>query len=496
MFRHIVTTFVKIIFDLVFLNESGQKVIIWFTFYTIFYKMDSITNIGNIPTVSTNVDIENTSEDTDMNSIEINSVSSEDFGSEIENESLDDHCLFDDLEENDEVFNDATEFFEESNYFIPQNRADLSTLHPHTNCTLYDAFLMIFAYSKRHKLTWEATEDLARLMNRIIGEEKIPPSKHIFKKKFQSYNCTPVKHFTCNECNLYLGTLSELKDSQINYCPNCSAIIELNTKYKKNHFLTIPFQSHMQQILHQNSEYLSFNSQSANNDICDVHDGLYFQNLRKTAGNTPYITLTFSTDGASVFKATKDKSAWPLQFIINEIDLKYRFKRENVFCAAISFGKTPNMSFFLKPFIEEITRINNEGGLPFEAKNGETINVMIYPMILTCDILAKQYVLNKASFHGYKGCSYCLHDGTLINNRVRYCNKDNVPLRTNGTVRADMLHAQMSGEKINGYKGVSALMALEYFDVVWQPTIDKMHNIDMGITKKLFDIFLDNKNKK
>lgn len=465
-------------------------------FHTISCKMDSMANIGNFSAVSSNVDNENTSEDIDMNSVETNSVSSGEFASEIENErSHHDEQWFDNFEENDENFNDA-EFFEESNYFIPQNTADLCKLHPHTDCTLYDAFLMIFVYSKRHGLTWEATEDLARLMNRIIGQEKIPPSKYIFKKKFQPNNCTPVKHFICNECNLYLGTLSELNDSKINHCPNCTAQIELNTKYKKNHFLTIPFRSHMKQILRQNSEHLSFNTHSPNDEICDVHDALYFQNLRKSAGNIPYITLTFSTDGAAIFKATKDKSVWPLQFIINEIDLKHRFERQNVFCAAISFGKTPNMSFFLKPFIEEITQINSEGGLSFEAKNGETINVMIYPMILTCDILAKQYVLNKASFHGYKGCSYCLHDGILIDKRVRYCNKDNVPLRTNEMVRDDMLQAQISKETVNGYKGVSALMALENFDVVWQPTIDKMHNIDMGITKKLFELFLDNKNRK
>lgn len=36
-----------------------------------------------------------------------------------------------------------------------------------------------------------------------------------------------------------------------------------------------------------------------------------------------------------VFKSTKEKSLWPLQFIVNEIDLKYRFKRENIFCAVI-----------------------------------------------------------------------------------------------------------------------------------------------------------------
>lgn len=104
--------------------------------------------------------------------------------------------------------------------------------------------------------------------------------------------------------------------------------------------------------------------------------------------------------------------------------------------------------------------------------------------------------MNKASFHGYYGCSYCLHEGTLVGKRVRYCKKNNVPNRTNENTRADMLQAQNSGQKVNGFKGVSALMALQYFDIVWQPAIDKMHNIDMGIIKKLFALFLDDENKK
>lgn len=429
-----------------------------------------------------------------MSCAETNSISPEELQSEVENEMSDtDEQWF---EESNENFDEFTEFFDETDYFVPQNAADLSKLHPHTDCTVYDAYLMIFILLKRYGLPWEATEDLARFVNRIIGQEKIPPSKHIIKQKFQPNDCTPVKHFVCHQCNAYLGTLSELNDSKINHCSNCETQIEFNTKYKKNHFITIPFRNHMEKALLQNREDLSLNNHPLNDEICDVHDAILFQNLRKSVGNIPYITLTFSTDGAAIFKATKDKSVWPLQFVINEIDLKNRFKRENIFCAAISFGKTPNMTFFLKTFIEEITRINNDGGLSFEAKNGEIVKVMIYPMILTCDILAKQYVLNKSSFHGYSGCSYCLHSGTLINNRVRYCNKDNVQLRTNEKVRADMLEAHISGEKVNGYKGVSALMALQHFDVVWQIAIDKMHNIDLGIIKKLFGLFLDSKNRK
>lgn len=246
--------------------------------------------------------------------------------------------------------------------------------------------------------------------------------------------------------------------------------------------------------LEQNSDHLTFNRNEPNGDICDVHDSDLFQDLQNDTENL--ITLTISTDGAAVFKSTKEKGLWPLQFIVNEIDLEYRFKRDNMFCSAISFGATPNMQTFMKTFIEEIMQINSEGGLSFMMKNGEKKCVKICPMIFTGDALAKQYVLNKASFNGYLGRAYCLHAGTRVDKQVQYCNRDNAPLRTNEQTRSDMLKAQLTGTKTNGYHGVSPLMAIDNFDVVKQVAIDKMHNIDMGVTKKLFKLFLDENNRK
>lgn len=241
---------------------------------------------------------------------------------------------------------------------------------------------------------------------------------------------------------------------------------------------------------------MSLNYGQFTTNIRDVHDTFYFKKLRRENQNTHFITLTFSTDGAAIFKATKEKSVWPLQFIVNEINLENRFKRENVFCSAVSYGKTPDMRIFFKPFVNEINAINSSGGLSFKSNSGEMITVMIQPMIFTGDILAKQDVLNKASFHGYFGCSYCLHPGKLVNGHVRYTDQLGIPDRSNESTRDDMIQAETSGNKVNGFNGVSALMAIQNIDIVWQIGIDKMHNIDMGITKKMFNLFLDETNSK
>lgn len=368
---------------------------------------------------------------------------------------------------------------------------NLRRLHPNTNCTVIDALCMVYAFALRHNLTWEAIEDLLRLSNRLIGSEVLRPSKYIFKKKINNIaNYSSIKHFFCHKCDLYFGTIEDIKILNEKFCPNCKAKIETDTKFKKNHFVVMPMKTQLRDVLERNSDYLKLNFDIRATDVCDVQDSIYFQRLREQAGNIPLVTLTFSTDGAALFNSTKEKSVWPIQFVLNEIDLDHRFKRENMLCSAISYGKTPKMQVFFKPFIEEINKINAEGGISFILKNGQTQTVKIIPMIFTGDTPARADVLLKSLFNGYKGCSYCLHGGTLVNKQIRYCKRDNGPLRTNEQVRSDMLQAQLLNEKVNGYKGLSPLIAFDNFDLVWQVGIDKMHNVDLGVTALLFKLFL------
>lgn len=410
-----------------------------------------------------------------------------------------DECTEDSDLGDDEIFHDCEEpVNDDSNYCIDDNinSEDLRTLHPHTSCTVLDLYCMIYAFSTRHSLTWVATEDLLHLINQVIGREEISPSKYILKKKMKQISSWNVlKHFTCPQCDLYLGCKENIE--RLNeQCPNCQSKIKMDTKYRKNYFITIPFHNHLQNVLERNSDRLIFGSKPLTTNIHDVHDSLYFQNLKNEMKNDPMITITFSVDGAQVHESAKDNSLWPLQFVINEIDLEHRFKRENMFCAGISYGKSPNMHVFFKKFIEDINLINAEGGLTFKMKNGEMKTVQIFPMIFTADTPAKCDVLNKVYFNGYKGCPYCTHDGTLVNKQIRYCQRDNGPLRTNEQTRLDMLQANSTKKRTNGYHGLSVLFALKWFDLVWQVGIDKMHCVDLGVVRLLFRLFFDHENRK
>lgn len=106
--------------------------------------------------------------------------------------------------------------------------------------------------------------------------------------------------------------------------------------------------------------------------------------------------------------------------------------------------------------------------------------------------------MNKSGFNGYYGCSYCTHEGTLIigTKKVRYCKRDNGNERSNETTREDMINAHNNKTKTHGSTGVTPLMGLKTdFDVVWQVGVDEMHNLHLGVIKKMFDLFLLSKNR-
>lgn len=388
---------------------------------------------------------------------------------------------------------------------LNENNADYSfvdfdsirKIHDSIQCSVKDAMSIIYAYSVRYSLTWEAVEDLVRLINSILGTNNLIPSKYLFKKMFQKKdNTTPVYHFWCRNCKKYLGTKEELRNT--NMCENCNTEICKDVKYKKNHFISIPIEKHLKNLLERNSENIIVNRKFTPGVINDVHDAKNFQKLKDEMQNVPYITLLVYTDGAAVFKSTKEKSFWPINVAVNEIVLEHRFNRSNILCSAISFGKAPNMQIFFKPLIEEIKSINYNGGICFKNKNGQLKKVLIIPMIFTADALAKADVLNLVHHNGYNGCPYCLHCGTRIDgtSQIRYCNRDNAICRTNRESRSDMTTAHVTQTKINGYNGLSPLMAFrKKFDVVWQVVIDKMHCVDMGVIKKMFGLFLSSKNR-
>lgn len=113
----------------------------------------------------------------------------------------------------------------------------------------------------------------------------------------------------------------------------------------------------------------------------------------------------------------------------------------------------------------------------------------------TVDTVCKDHVQKKKQFNGYSACSYCYHPGTLIDGKfVRYTILNDVQKRTHENALQDMEEAFISGEIINGFKGISPLAALPFFDVINGFAIDYMHTCLIGVVRQLTDLWLESKN--
>lgn len=369
-------------------------------------------------------------------------------------------------------------------------------IHEYLPCTVKEAMAMMLSYYSRHKLSWNALEDLSHLINSILGVDSLPTTKYVFKQKF-TMNPVPTIHLICEGCNMYLGPKDTIRTREFR-CNNCRKLCSIETKYKKNHFVTLPIENQITSMLNRVIEKDHFIMQPQfNGDIRDVFDGETYRNLHQKMNGRRFITLYASTDGKVILKSAKKKSLWPIQFVINEIKPEYRYKRENIICAAFGFGATPHMGSFFKTFIEEINSINSRGGLDIRI-DGRTLKYLVILLGITMDSVAKCHVAAITQYNGHNGCPYCHHPGDIIPPAkiVKYCVRSNSQNREHNRSKEAMVQAYTTGNVIDGYRGISPVIALDILiDINWIFPIDKMHSIDLGVVKKFFTILIDRQNR-
>lgn len=112
--------------------------------------------------------------------------------------------------------------------------------------------------------------------------------------------------------------------------------------------------------------------------------------------------------------------------VVNECTPLLRYNRQNRILSSIWYGKSPEMSIFFKPLIEEIKQINIQK-LTYTSKTNETLKISVYPIFFCADTPARCKVLNFKQFNGRYGCTYCYNLGigqkefhNEIDNRARH----------------------------------------------------------------------------
>jgi len=118
--------------------------------------------------------------------------------------------------------------------------------------------------------------------------------------------------------------------------------------------------------------------------------------------------------------------------------------------------------------------------------NGFYLKGKIYNFIISqiiCDAPAKAFILNIKSFKAYHSCNSCIEEGTFINGRMSFLGVSS-PLRTNDSFR--------SKKDEDYHKGLSPLEDFT-INLVSTVVLDYMHNVCLGVTKRLLIFWVKGK---
>lgn len=404
-------------------------------------------------------------------------------------------------------------------------------LFPGGDCSKFECLLMILSFSLRHGLTQVATQDLCSLINRIVGGDYLPSSKHMLKKIFGrskfhiNFFCKRCESFVCARAN---GSKME----GVLPCEVCEQECTLSNMNDGHFFVTFSVKNQLRFLLENTENVMDLLSYRWTRDhnpdiISDIYDGEVYSELAKEGKFLSHhlnLSLSFNTDGAQVFDSSKN-TLWPVFIRINEFPPLIRFNFTNCLLAGMWFSNAePNMHLFLSDFVRECHSLY-EYGFSWKTPTGARVKSKVILLNCIADSKAKPLVQNCKVHNGFWGCGYCTHPGKTFAkssqakypmNDDMYILKDNsftytvdapdpkskeekvfsVEDRENIQIRRDMELAEVNRNQvgegdIQGVKGKSVLISLSSFDLVFGFTVEYMHAVLLGTTRQVTMLWFD-----
>ena len=187
------------------------------------------------------------------------------------------------------------------------------------------------------------------------------------------------------------------------------------------------------------------------------------------------ISLTWNTDGIPVFSSSKF-SIWPLHATVNELPPHLRSR--HMLLIGLWFGGKPNVNTFFKPFVDECTRLQQDGFV----FGDEVQPRKLFPLVFCGDARARAYVRNSKQFNGNYGCDWCESPGVTESSGPPtryYTHRKPVVMRTAEKQATYALQATPK-EPIRGVKGMTIVDLLPTFDTVKGIAADYMHSVCQG----------------
>lgn len=337
----------------------------------------------------------------------------------------------------------------------------------------------------KSKFSYEATSQVLKLMNDMPHTTvKLPTDARAIRSiahKKLDYNILVM----CEKCN-------ELNEKNKSKCA-CGQTVKIDSK-KNNFIVHFGLVQQIHNILYKFFDIIInyLNRVHEPDIISDIDDGELYKNISKKYGHLHILPITMNFDGAQIFKSSKN-SLWPVQLYLNFLPPNIRFHRDNIIISSIYFGaKKPNIDDLLYPLGKELDELYKKPITIF--RNDQFYNFQ--PMVVQCvfDLPARAQAQCFKGPTGKNGCSVCHHPGVAIKNlsnrtTIRYV-KELSPSVIRTHTETLLASQELEKGSVIGITGQSALFIFDDINIIHSIPTDYMHNVLLGVTKDLIEIWL------
>ena len=364
---------------------------------------------------------------------------------------------------------------------------------------------MVLSLGMQHNLTWDAQVDILKLLAAVTGCQKMPCSKTAYHNYIDKMNHAICFHTFCRACDVYIGPRNQSSSDiphEAYLCDSCDKVVDhMNPA---NFFISVSIEEQLKTIMADEQfarDLVTHRFERRQDDelLSDIYDGAQY---RQHCGENGILSSKFNfswtifTDGISTGRST-GKTMWPIYLTLNESPKKVRHKY--MILAGLFVGdKEPNPWVFFQPFIKEANKLVTEGFT--WAYEGATVVSRVIPLLIITDSAARFQILNFQSYLAYYGCTFCyqVQEPTAPRKRRFDAVHPPAPLRTAESTKLDCVQAHyrarapIPADRVyRGVKGPSAVMGLNYFELIRGFAVNSMHAIFLGMIKMHMELLFE-----
>jgi len=227
-------------------------------------------------------------------------------------------------------------------------------------------------------------------------------------------------------------------------------------------------------------------SNTKSKEILPVPPGKYYhfgianglRNISNFLNNSEdIIKINIGIDGLPL-ATSSGSSFWPILGSIQNFSCHY------VFMIGLYWGleKPIDSNIFLNDMVKELKELSSVGmSTPYGTKT-------VLVNCICCDAPAKSFVTKTKGHSGFYSCPRCDIEGIYYENRVCFPGKK-------GNSRTHLDFVNRTNEEYHVTDSISILTDIPHIDIVHSFSLDYMHLVCLGVTKKIILLWLGNLKK-